>query len=479
LRRFGLRLWLLVAASALFPRRPFYGRLRERRIARSSGGIRTGPTEEGLRDTRMGVKAKLKIEAGFGRGKEYIIEEGKPFYVGRDRKCDHYIPSGRASRVHCKIEGTNGSFGVFDLNSRNGTFVNDQRISSRVLRPRDFINVAGIRIRFDLAKPESEGVSGSPVSAPAADAGAEKSDGILVSPRPKATAKPAARQGAETELGKCNFSDEERALVGTQLGELKLVSLIGCGNRCVVYKASDSVKNRIVAVKTLRSSLAQDKKVRHWLVKGAKRSAELRHENAVRVIRGGREDDTLYVVLEYMESSAYDRYRDASEGGLVSVKSALQSVVTVSRALEFGYKEHRILHGGVRPSKILYDERRQAKLLGLGFSHGPQSSGVLAGERLFAFIAPEVVRAASKPSVSTDIYSLGCSFYFMLTGRIPIRDSRGAIPSPCKANAAVPESLERIFEMMVAPAPENRYGGYSNLLHDLRWALRGEVWHSA
>ena len=77
------------------------------------------------------------------------------------------------------------------------------------------------------------------------------------------------------------------------------------------------------------------------------------------------------------------------------------------------------------------------------------------------------------------MYSLGAAFYYMLTGRRPERDRRQRVPSPKLANKAVPDSICRISERMLDPSPEARYRAYGQLLHDLRWALRGEAWPHA
>ena len=426
----------------------------------------------------MGANAKLTVEAGFGRGREYELEEGKPFYVGRDRKCDYYIPSGQASRVHCKIEGSSGSFGVFDLESRNGTLVNEERVDSRVLRPGDAVTVAGNRLRFemgDVVPSQLTRMGGKLEGKPVKQAEAEPP--IVAAPRPKAKPKSSETGDFESEIGFFNYSDVERERVGKALGEVKLLGLLGKGQHCVVYKASDATKNRLVSVKFLRSDLAEDAEVKRWLVQGAKRAGELRHENGVRIIGGGRDGENLYVVLQQMEQNAFERFSEARDVGLPAVKSALQTLVNITRALEFGVREGGELYGGVRPSKIFYDERRQAKLSGLGFDNKLSSPGAQLGPRILAYNAPELERKPEEATVGTDIYSLGATFYYMLTSESPTRDNRSRMASPKEINAAVPDSLVRIYEKMVAAAPEGRYESYSHLLHDLRWALRGEVWH--
>jgi serine/threonine-protein kinase len=176
--------------------------------------------------------------------------------------------------------------------------------------------------------------------------------------------------------------------------------------------------------------------------------------------------------------SVLQRFSTAVEDGIPAVKRALEALVHVTRALEFAHGSG-VLHLGLRPSKILFNELRRAKLAGLGFDNSTLAAGAQMTPDIVTYLAPEQFGTKGKMTAATDIFSLGATFYYMLTGRHPQRDRRQRMPSPKQANRVIPDSICRITEKMVDPDPEGRYHSYGQLLHDLRWALRGEAWPHA
>ena len=443
----------------------------------------------------MGEQATLTVKVGASRGKVFTLTEDDAFYVGRDSKCQYCIPSGQVSRLHCKFEGRRGAWSVRDLDSRHGTVVNGEKVSSRVLRPGDVITVGGNRLRFDVSEAGvgMEAYGAGPADSAAetrADDGAEGAAGFeVLAPQAKEAEEGAGEEADEggafvlrivdpdSELGVFVFSEEERALRGQTFGPYRLIEPMGRGRRCVIFKAEHEENGTIVAVKMLRPSSGDDVKVKCWFVKGATRSGQARHENVVRILSGGRQGDMVFLALEYMACNSFQRFRDALAQGLDGVRRALQATTTICRALEYGYREGRLLHGGVRPSKALFNDAGRAKLSGLGFNNKPASVRAGSFDALRPFTAPEVVDDRGAVALRTDLYGLGATFYYMLTGTPPERDNRNRTPSPKERNPLTPDSLVRILEKMLAPSPSDRYENYSQLLHDLRWALRGEVWH--
>jgi serine/threonine protein kinase len=212
-----------------------------------------------------------------------------------------------------------------------------------------------------------------------------------------------------------------------------------------------------------------------WFVEGAKVAGKLRHDDLVPVLGGGRfEKNYYYVTLFMARGNAVARFRRASKEGIDLVKFALQTTIHMTRALEFGFQQ-KISHRGLRPTKILYDEDQQPKLNGLGFDNGP-GPGLDMKSFAASFLAPEQIREPSRAGVSSDIYGLGACFYYMLTSTVVQRETSKQIRSPKLINRIVPESLCRIVEKMLEQDPARRYDNYGLLLHDLRWALRGEIW---
>jgi serine/threonine-protein kinase len=235
----------------------------------------------------------------------------------------------------------------------------------------------------------------------------------------------------------------------------------------------------VVAFKILRPEAAANPNIVAWFIGGAKRASELRHEDIVAPLGGGSQQGTIFLFLPFMEyGSALQRFSAAVEEGIPAVKRALEALVHVTRALEFAHGSG-VLHLGLRPSKILFNELRRAKVAGLGFDNGTSAAGAQMTPDIETYLAPEQFGTKGAVTAETDVFSLGATFYYMLTGRHPQRDRRQRIPSPKQANRVIPDSICRIAEKMVAPDPEGRYRSYGQLLHDLRWALRGEAWPRA
>ena len=410
--------------------------------------------------TRKGL---IIVEVGAGRGRTFTLEAGKPAYAGRDPRNEYRIISSEASRVHCKFANEGGRYTVTDLDSKNGTRVNGKQITSVSLRDGDLIEVARVRFRFQLASPEGAGVD-------------EAQRPIFMMPKPVPRPKP--RSVPVPKDTRIAPGPDDVALVGKTVGEFRLIAAVARGRRTVIYKATQPSRNRVVAVRLLAPELAQEKAAVAWFVAGVKRAGQLRHEDVVRTLGGGKHEDLFFQACEYMEGGdAVSHFRDAPGGGIKIVKKALQSVIRVSRALEYA-TNNGILHLGVRPEKVLFNEKDLAKLSSLGFDNGPATfcDNPMPPEAE-PYFAPEQKHEES-PTRQIDMYGLGATFYYMLTGAPPsrMRGTSKQLVSAKSYNRAVPDSLCRILERMLEESKTARYESYGALLHDLRWALRGETW---
>ena len=255
-----------------------------------------------------------------------------------------------------------------------------------------------------------------------------------------------------------------------------MIAPLAKGRRTLIFKGAQSAMNRIVAIKIVKPEAAKDIEIVRWFTVGTKASVKLRHEDTLTPLGGGRDKDIVHSFSPYMENgNAEQHFANAVHKGLASVKRSLEAVVHVARALEYGLSK-KVLHLGLRPSKILFNEGWRPKLIGLGFYNTFTTPNTKTTPAIAAYLAPEQVSGSATPSFSTDIFALGATFYYMLTGNIPDRDHRQRIASPKQFNAAIPDSICRIIERMLAPEPKQRYASYGQLIHDLRWALRGEAW---
>ena len=417
----------------------------------------------------MPLQGRLSVVEGFLTNKEYPLPLEGEFTIGRNRHMSIPILARTVSRKHAKIEFRNGVYTIYDLESKSGVLVNDRKISMTVLRHGDRIQIGHVKFRFSMQEPQK----------PSAPAVQVLRTPLVIPPRPAPPPPPPAEDSSEGIIATVSFTAEESACIGETIGGTKLIAPLARSRRSVIYKGTQAAYNRVVAFKMLRPEAAANPEVVSWFIEGAKRASQLRHENIVAPWGGGSEEGVIFLYLPFMENgNAVQRFSTAVEEGIPAAKRALEALVHVTRALEFGHSSGT-LHLGLRPSKILFNEQRRAKLSGLGFDNSPSAPGAQITPEIKTYLAPEQLGTLGDLTAETDIYSLGATFYYMLTGRPPSRDRRHRIPSPKLVNRVIPDSICRIAEKMVTPEPEGRYRSYGQLLHDLRWALRGEAWPHA
>jgi len=430
----------------------------------------------------MAPQYRLVVVQGILKAKEYALFPDKELLIGRDRRASVQIVSRTISRKHAKISFRNGTYVIQDLESKSGLLVNNRKVSTTILRHSDVITIGRIKFKF-MALPERAASLSAPPG-PAAAAGIiAAAPAVVRAPMvipPKPAPEPGEPPEPETEeLELPSFTPEELARVGLTLGGIKMIVPMARGRRSVVYKGTQASRNRVVALKVLQKKAAADPDIVHWFIRGAQRASTLQHEDIASPLGGGRDGAVVFLHLPFMENgSAQERFRDAVEEGVPAVRRALESLIHIARALEYAQGQ-KVLHLGLRPSKILYNELRHAKLIGLGFDNTTGAPGAEATPEVEAYRAPEQKAAKGEISAATDIFSLGAIFHYMLTGQPPERDRHQRISSPKLVNPAVPDFICRIAEKMVDPSLEARYKSYGQLLHDLRWALRGEAWPRA
>ena len=416
----------------------------------------------------MPLQGRLSVIEGFLREKDYPLPLEGDFTIGRNRHMSLPILTRTISRKHAMISFRNGAYTISDLESKSGVLVNDRRVSMTVLRHGDRIQIGQVKFRFSMEEPEK------PPPAPPVEVMRAP---VVIPPKPAPPLPPTENE--PQRMAAPRFTAAELACVGRTIGGTKLIAPLARSRRVVVYKGTQASYNRVVAFKMLRPEAAANPEIVAWFIEGAKRASELRHEGIVSLLGGGSEKGVIFLYLPFMENgSALQRFSTAVEEGIPAARRALEAIVHVTRALEFAHASG-ILHLGLRPSKILFNELRRAKVAGLGFDNSTSAAGAQMTPEVRTYLAPEQLGTKGNMTAETDIFSLGATFCYMLTGRHPQRDRRQRIPSPKLVNRVVPDSICRIAEKMVSPDPEGRYRSYGQLLHDLRWALRGEAWPHA
>ena len=271
----------------------------------------------------------------------------------------------------------------------------------------------------------------------------------------------------------------------SHLGRYEIVGELGQGAMGIVYKATDPLIDRIVAIKTITLSLAQEEREEYEarFYQEAKAAGRLSHPNIVTIFDVGRSGDIAYIAMEFLQGR---ELRDIlNDDKLLPVDQVLDIVAQVAMGLAYAH-EHGIIHRDIKPSNIMVGRDCQVKITDFGIARMASSAvrtqtGMVLGSP--KYMSPEQVMGKLTDQRS-DIFSLGVMLYEMLTGQPAFTGENvnaimyqtlNAIPQPPKSlNPAVPEMLNFIVAKALAKDVENRYQNARDLANDLR-ACRGTM----
>jgi formylglycine-generating enzyme required for sulfatase activity/tRNA A-37 threonylcarbamoyl transferase component Bud32 len=279
-----------------------------------------------------------------------------------------------------------------------------------------------------------------------------------------------------------NASD---TLALTQRGHYEILGVLGQGGMGVVYKARNRKMNRLVAIKVLPPLKSQAPEAIARFEREIKAVARLSHPNIVAAYDADEADGKHFLVLEFIDG--LDLKSLVKAQGPLPVARAVDYVVQAGRGLCYAH-EQGIVHRDIKPANLMLDQSGIVKVLDLGLARLESrdadhtdltASGLLMGT--VDFLAPEQAAGSRAVDGRADIYSLGCSLYYFLTGR-PLYDGHSLIqkvlahrerPSPPLGDVcpACPASLERVFGKMVAKRPEQRYQTMAAVIADLEKVL--------
>jgi eukaryotic-like serine/threonine-protein kinase len=271
------------------------------------------------------------------------------------------------------------------------------------------------------------------------------------------------------------MSKESRVLSG----RYELGSRLGKGGMATVFRGTDRLLGRTVAVKVLAPQFADDRKFVERFRREAQAAAGLNHPNVVSVFDTGSVDGVHYIVMEFVEGTTLaDIIR---EEGALPPRRAAEIAMAVCRALSSAH-EKGMVHRDVKPGNVLITPDGGVKVADFGIAR------VAAGEPLTvtgsvmgtaSYLSPEQAKG-EKVDARSDIYSLGCVLYEMLTGRAPFEaDSPVSIAfkhveeqptAPSTVNHAVPRELGAVVMKALAKDPADRQHSAEDMASDLRQA---------
>jgi serine/threonine protein kinase len=304
--------------------------------------------------------------------------------------------------------------------------------------------------------------------------------------RPKSLARLLIRDGLLT------FFQAEQFLLGKNrgfiLGKYLVIERLGIGGMGIVYLCEHMAMHRRVAVKVLSSHLAEDAWSRDRFFREAQAAAALDHRNIVRAHDFDQDGDLQFLVMEYVDGTALDRI--VQKRGRMDVLRSVHYIRQAAQGLQHAH-EAGVVHRDIKPGNLLLNRRGVVKILDMGlarFYHDQTDAPVTPGDKkrmlgTADYLAPEQALNSHDVDIRADLYSLGATFYYILTANPPFTDRsiaqkliahQAREPQPIRElRPRVPEELAAIIQKMMAKDPARRYATPAEVVQALApWARR-------
>ena len=284
------------------------------------------------------------------------------------------------------------------------------------------------------------------------------------------------------DLGATVINEEPKAEQPKQktvLGDFELGKKLGQGGMGAVYLARQISLDRPVALKLLSKELAKKPGFVERFIREARSMAKLDHVNAVKAYAADTASGQHYVAIEFIDGSSMQKWMD--QLGKLSIPDAVHIILRCADALRVAH-DLNMIHRDIKPDNILLTKKGIVKVADFGLAKviddedmSMTQSGTGLGTPLY--MAPEQARDAKSTDKRTDIYALGVTFYYFVTGKLPfsgdsvvkliMAKEAGKYDNARKLNREVPEKLDLIIDKMIQKDKNHRYPTCDEFIRDL------------
>ena len=366
----------------------------------------------------------LKVVRGPDQGKSLRLEPGQTYVVGCEPEASFRLTDPLVLKGHCSLAVEDGSVRVKNETASQPVYVGDKKIAEARLGANTAFRVGDSTLQI--------------VAAPAP-----------VAPKP---------------------ARAPDALVGKIVGGYKLLEVVGEGGMGKVYRATQLSLHRDVALKVLKDQVAKDAAFRELFINEARAAAQLVHPNVVQVYDAGTDGDVSYFSMEFIGQGSVEEILQ-KEKKIPWEKASLR-VLEAAHGLDYA-EGKQIVHHDIKPDNLMLNSDGRIKIADLGLAkrgEGPRDKGIIGTPH---FIPPEQA-LGKETDTRADIYSLGATFFRMITGRtlfsgqtakeIVLKHIKEPPPAASSLEKAVPDELDLILARMLAKEPDQRYASAKELI---------------
>ena len=281
-------------------------------------------------------------------------------------------------------------------------------------------------------------------------------------------------------------------VVGRKFDGYSVFGWIGGGGMGDVYAARHLAMNRLEALKFIKQEYleANDEKALARFKVEVRTAAKLVHSNIVLAYSAGEEDDICYLAMELLRGDNLDSL--VKSRGPLPVQEAVDYTLQAATGLAYAHDDQDIVHRDIKPSNLFLDEDGTVKILDLGLAMFTSNDGESVSTRpqittdnkvlgTPEYMAPEIAYPTSDPDQGVDIYSLGCTLFFLLIGRPPyerntpmatiIAHRETEIPSLQSLRLEIPKAVEDVCHRMLQKKPEDRYQSMAEVIDALQMSV--------
>jgi|GEM_PF-216070 len=299
---------------------------------------------------------------------------------------------------------------------------------------------------------------------------------------PAQPSRPAAKSSSSTKSSAAKptaMSDEAKSGKSiSQIGDYKIVKKLGKGGMGEVYLAHQISLDRTAALKVLSKALAGKEDFIKRFYREARAMAKIDHPNAVRVYEVREDLGIHYVAMEYVDGKSMQKWMD--ELGKLPIGDAVHVILRCAEALQSAHAQHMI-HRDIKPDNVMLTSRGGVKVADFGLAKALDDdlSMTQSGTGLGTpyYMAPEQARNAKHVDGRADIYALGVTFYYFVTGSLPFTGNstieviqnkeRGVFTAARKLNPQVSERLELVIDKMILKDVEHRFKDCAEMIKAL------------